>query len=96
MFISSSCLHFDFIGISDEIEQRETFVLDNSFFRLVKYRFILLQFDACLVPGGKKFHIKLQTNWLASFCAICIKLSKEKTNISPNTTTWQGVGGEWL
>lgn len=27
MFISSSCLHFDFIGISDDIEWRETFVL---------------------------------------------------------------------
>ena len=54
MFISSSCLHFDFIGISDELEQRETFVLVSSFFRLVEYRFTLPLFDAYLFSGGKK------------------------------------------
>lgn len=54
MCISSSCLHFDFIGISDEMEQRGIFVLVSSFFRLVEHRYTLLLFDAYFLSGGKE------------------------------------------
>lgn len=77
MFISSSCLHFTFIGVSELAEQTEILVACEEPWWKPDPQCCWLT-PSSSQEGKKTFHIKLQTHWLSYSCAICMENQQGK------------------